>query len=165
MQEGKDENGLYFCLILIAALGYMILFVFAADARNASAYWEERSREQSARIIALEDEKNEQSIRISELERTVRFMESWQYIGEFKITYYWPGEDQYGSITSTGAVAEEGRTAAVDSSIIPYGSEVLIDGHIYIAEDCGAAVKGNVIDIYVNEPKEEMYYTGVYIKR
>ena len=27
----------------------------------------------------------------------------------------------------------EGRTIGVDTSIIPLGSEVLIDGHIYIA--------------------------------
>lgn len=66
-------------------------------------------------------------------------------------------------MTSTGVIAEEGRTIAVDPDVIPYGSEVLIDGHIYIAEDCGSAVKGNVIDIFVEEPRQEMYYTEVYI--
>ena len=90
----------------------------------------------------------------------------WQSIGEFKITYYWPGEDKYGTATSTGATATEGRTVAVDPNIIPYGTEVLIDGHIYVAEDTGSALKGNkIIDIFVNEPKQEMYYANIYIRK
>lgn len=93
----------------------------------------------------------------------VREINMWQYIGEFKITFYWLAEN--GRSTSTGAYATEGRTIAVDPNIIPYGSEVLIDGHVYIAEDCGGAVKGNVIDIFVEEPKQEMYYTNVYIRK
>ena len=45
--------------------------------------------------------------------------------------------------TATGTKATEGRTIAVDPSVIPYGSEVAVfydDGRIcyYIAEDCGA---------------------------
>ena len=67
-------------------------------------------------------------------------------------------------MTSTGVIAKEGRTIAVDPTIIPYGTRVVIDNHEYIAEDCGSAVKGKVIDIYVEEPLEEMYYTEVFIK-
>ena len=89
----------------------------------------------------------------------------WQSIGEFKITYYWPGEDKYGTATSTGATATEGRTIAVDPNVIPYGTEVLINGHVYIAEDCGGAVKGNVIDIFVEDERMEMYYTDVYVRK
>ena len=88
----------------------------------------------------------------------------WISLGEFKITYYWPGEDQWGSITSTGITAKEGRTIAVDPTVIPYGTEVMIDNHIYIAEDCGGAVKGNVIDIFVNEPRMERHFNEVYVK-
>lgn len=66
-------------------------------------------------------------------------------------------------MTSTGVIAQEGRTIAVDPNVIPYGTEVLIDGNVYVAEDCGSAVKGNVIDIFVEEPRQEMYYTEVYI--
>ena len=88
---------------------------------------------------------------------------TWEYIGEFKITYYWLSEN--GRSTSTGAIATEGRTIAVDPSVIPYGTEVLIDGHVYIAEDCGGAVKGNVIDIFVEDERMEMYYTDVYVRK
>lgn len=88
---------------------------------------------------------------------------TWEYIGEFKITFYWLSEN--GRSTSTGAIATEGRTIAVDPNIIPYGTEVLIDGHIYIAEDCGGAVKGNVIDIFVEDEHMNMFYTEVYVKK
>lgn len=54
---------------------------------------------------------------------------------------------------------------AVDPSVIPYGSEVLINGHVYIAEDCGGAVKGNVIDIFVEDEHMDMFYTEVYLKK
>ena len=67
-------------------------------------------------------------------------------------------------MTSTGVTAKEGRTIAVDPTVIPYGTKVMIDGHTYIAEDCGSAVKGKVVDIFVEEPYEEMYYTEVFIK-
>lgn len=51
-------------------------------------------------------------------------------------------------ITATGTKATAGRTIAVDPSAFPYGSEVIINGNTYIAEDCGGAIKGNRIDIY-----------------
>ena len=50
--------------------------------------------------------------------------------------------------TATGTVAKANRTIAVDPSVIPYGTALLIDGITYVAEDCGGAIKGNRIDIY-----------------
>lgn len=61
-------------------------------------------------------------------------------------------------ITSTGAKATAGRTIAVDPSIIPYGTEVIINGHTYVAEDCGGAVKGNDIDIFFNSHEEALQF-------
>ena len=49
--------------------------------------------------------------------------------------------------TSTGTTPTPGRTIAVDPDVIPYGTEVQINGHTYIAEDCGGAIKGNRVDI------------------
>ena len=56
------------------------------------------------------------------------------------------------TITSTGTVPTEGTTIAVDPSVIPYGSKVYIPelDTVYTAEDCGSAIKGNRIDIFMS---------------
>ena len=56
-------------------------------------------------------------------------------------------------ITATGTKPTEGRTIAVDPKIIPYGTKVYIPqfDRVFIAEDCGSAIKGNRIDIYMND--------------
>lgn len=61
-------------------------------------------------------------------------------------------------ITATGTKATAGRTIAVDPSVIPYGTEVIINGHTYVAEDCGGAVKGNCIDIYFDSHAEALEF-------
>ena len=93
---------------------------------------------------------------------------AWMQAGEFRIYHYCPcekctskkpGDRDYG-ITATGAEAAEGRTVAVDPDIIPLGSEVLINGVVYIAEDTG--VKGKAIDIFVGN-HEQALAMGTYV--
>mgnify|MGYP004541210025 CR=1 FL=1 len=97
----------------------------------------------------------------------------FEYLGEFTVTAYCPYEDEYGNATARPYngeyIAVEGITVAVDPEVIPYGSVVIIDGHSYIAHDCGGAVKGKVIDIYFDSV-EAMNAWGkqtkeVYVKR
>ena len=97
----------------------------------------------------------------------------YESLGEFTVTAYCPYEDEYGNATARPYngeyIAVEGITVAVDPEVIPYGSVVIIDGHSYIAHDCGGAVKGKVIDIYF-ETVEAMNAWGkrtkeVYIKK
>lgn len=81
-----------------------------------------------------------------------------RYIGNFKLTAYCPCykcSGGYGSNTATGVRAQEGVTIAVDPRIIPYGTKVYIENVGYrIAQDCGGAIKGKKIDIYVNNDKD-----------
>lgn len=75
-------------------------------------------------------------------------------MGECKITYYcscWECSREYGDITATGTHCEEGRTVAVDPDVIAYGTKLLINGKVYTAEDCGGNVKGDHIDIYLDD--------------
>ena len=57
-------------------------------------------------------------------------------------------------LTASGKEAEAGRTVAVDPRYIPYGTEVVIDGQTYIAEDCGGAIKGDRIDLFFDSHSE-----------
>ena len=92
-------------------------------------------------------------------------------LGVFKITHYCPCSICCGpyanGITSTGVTAVTNHTIAVDPSQIPYGSKVVINGQVYVAEDCGGAIKTNCIDIYVATHAEGeskgVYYTEVYL--
>lgn len=50
-------------------------------------------------------------------------------------------------ITASGAYATAGRTIAAPSTY-DFGTEIEIDGNIYVVEDRGGAIKDNRIDIY-----------------
>ncbi|WP_158661516.1 C40 family peptidase [Blautia marasmi] len=91
-------------------------------------------------------------------------------LGTYKITHYCGGaccNDQWAGVTSTGAPLVEGDTIAVDPTVIPYGTRVIINGHIFTASDCGGAIKGNRIDVFVNDHNRGnnlgVYYTNVYL--
>lgn len=102
-------------------------------------------------------------------EPPVAVEEALKYLGSFIARGYCPCEicsEGWGNSTSTGAVATQGRTIAVDPNVIPYGAKVIIDGHEYVAEDCGSAIKGNCIDIYFDNHTEAdqfgVQYKDVY---
>ena len=115
--------------------------------------------EQSKQMQLLKDEYNSLSNELS-AEKSERTKYQRLY-DEVSIR----NEQLEAELTSTGAIAEEGRTIAVDPSIIPYGSIVLINGNEYVAQDCGGAIKGNKIDIFVDSPKMQKYTVEIYIKR
>lgn len=85
-----------------------------------------------------------------------------ELIGTFTATAYCPCEEccgiwsaehpsrdkDYVQRTSSGTIPEEGRTISADWGVLPKGSEVVINGHPYIVEDTGGAIKGNRIDVY-----------------
>ena len=81
-------------------------------------------------------------------------------LGQFKITAYcncskccgkWAGGP-----TASGTMPQAGRTIAVDPKVIPLGTKVIIDGHTYVAEDTGSAIKGKKIDMYFSSHSEAM---------
>ena len=92
----------------------------------------------------------------------------YSIIKTFTITAYCPCRKCCGKwadgITSTGTTAKEGRTIAVDPDVISYGTEVIIDGETYVAEDCGYGINGNRIDIYFNSHEDALEW-GVKKKK
>lgn len=79
-------------------------------------------------------------------------LSGYQYIGECTITAYCPCEACCGQwadgLTATGIPATPG-IVAVDPSVVPIGSTVIIDGQRYLAADTG--VTGHSVDIFVED--------------
>ena len=79
------------------------------------------------------------------------YSENLTYLGEFTATAYCAcpiccGEYSSG-YTASGTLAEEGRTIACNS--LPFGTQVMIDGQIFIVEDTGWSPYGeNWLDIF-----------------
>ena len=83
----------------------------------------------------------------------------YKSLGEFVISHYCSCEtccNKSDGITASGTKAASGRTIAVDPEVIPYGTTVIIDGHAYVAEDCGGAIKGRRIDIFMGSHQEAL---------
>lgn len=98
-----------------------------------------------------------------------------KYIGKFLITYYdlsyescgkYPSDPAYRH-TYSGAMATPNITCAVDKSVISLGSYLYIDGiGCRIAQDIGGCVKGNHIDVFINDFSYDKYtthYTDIYL--
>ena len=60
--------------------------------------------------------------------------------------------------TASGAIAQAGRTIAVDTSVFPFGTVLTINGVEYVAEDRGGAIKGNRIDVYFDDHDEALRF-------
>ena len=66
-------------------------------------------------------------------------------------TAYYFGKNAHGA---TGGHCHYG-TCAVDPRVIPYGTKLYVEGYgTAVANDCGGAVKGHIIDLYMRSTKE-----------
>ena len=83
--------------------------------------------------------------------------------GMFEITGYCScelctGENHF---TKSGTAPRPDYTVAADPDVFPLGSRIRIGEIIYLVEDTGASIKGNVVDIYY-ETHEEAVANGRY---
>lgn len=89
-------------------------------------------------------------------------------LGEFTLTAYcscerccgeWANNRPDGIVYgSCGKELTSGYSIAVDPTVIPYGTVVIIDGHEYEAMDCGGAIKGNRIDVFFDSHDEALKF-------
>ena len=103
-------------------------------------------------------EKSEKSINKFKKEIEHLKAERWLYKGDFSVTGYcncpkccgkWAGGP-----TKSGKIPNEGTTVAVDPTLIPLGTELVVGKKVFKAEDTGSAIKGKKIDIYFNNHKD-----------
>lgn len=83
-------------------------------------------------------------------------------LGVFSLTFYTPYEDEWGYTTATGVRSQHLKTCAVDPKVIPYGSVIRIVGDNnmvleLLACDCGGAIRGNKIDIFMDCSQKDGY--------
>ena len=97
---------------------------------------------------------------------------NFKYLGSFNATAYCGCAACCGSAgghTASGTVPTAGRTIATDPSVIPLGSKVKIDGHVYTAEDTGGAIGGKRVDIFFSSHSAALQFgrrsVEVYIQK
>lgn len=104
------------------------------------------------------------------------------YLGNFILTAYCSCElccgeyaynrpvDEYGNqivYGASGTILTAGVSIAVDPSVIPYGSEVVFNDNVWVAQDTGGGIVGNHIDVYFDNHEEAcnfgLQYADVYL--
>ncbi|MBR1673998.1 MAG: 3D domain-containing protein [Eubacterium sp.] len=133
-----------------------------ADAEaKARAEAEERAKQQTE--VEKDDSKAEVKAEDTTTETVAVESDepSGTYLGEFVATAYCACVYCCGKtdgITASGTQCTAGRTIAADTSIFPFGTELVIDGHTYVVEDVGGAIGGHRIDIYFDSHQEALNY-------
>ena len=83
------------------------------------------------------------------------------FIGEHTIIFY----SATGNRTASGKYPKANYTVAVDKKLIPFDTELYIEGIGYVtAHDTGAKIKGKRLDVFVNS-KDEAIKKGVQKKK
>lgn len=94
-------------------------------------------------------------------------MNGYECIGTYLTTGYCPCAACCGKtngVTASGVVAKANHTIAADTSVLGFGTQVVINGQVYTVEDRGGAIRGNRIDIYFSSHQEALNYGKKYVK-
>ncbi len=93
-----------------------------------------------------------------------------EYVGKFYLTMYAATAEQCGNslgITASGRKVTEDptcHTVAVDPSVIPLGTYLIIEGYpgiVFRADDTGSAINGYDIDIFTTSESESKTFNNV----
>lgn len=176
MNKTKLRKFISIALIVSICVNVGVISIFD---RRINDLTEEYSSKENDLRVALEDlevetnRSNELSKSLDEANKelekvnmTIKDLKNDEYklvyMGDFKITYYcteaWDHICGNGDgLTATGTQITPGRTVAVDPTVIPYGTQLYIEGIGWrTAEDCGGGVKGAHIDVAVETHDQAM---------
>ena len=123
--------------------------------------WQTRAIEAEENVSRLQDETDRLTATLEAEEQL-----SLTYAGAFSCTAYCSEEYAHicgegHGITSSGAKVQPGVTVAADTSILPYGTVIYIEGvGLRVVQDTGSAVVGNKLDVAVNTHAEALSWSG-----
>ena len=144
-------------VITVASIGVMNAFTYCYDLKKQNELLIEENQNLHIEVANMLNELETVNGQNETLEMELEELKKWTSLGEFRITHYCPCyecSEGWGSQTASGVKAKANRTIAVDPDVIPLGSEVKINGKVYIAEDVGGYIYNNRIDIYVDNHQE-----------
>ena len=170
--------------LLLTFIIFTILFAMAITIYTFKSNGELKACEYENTTAALETSKTEPMKNLLEpAEKTVdsvgdkitptEISVKHDSLGEFRITAYCACDicceeyaynrpiDKNGKPIVYGASGEplrQGVSVAADTSILPFGTEILIDGHKYVVQDIGGAIQGNRIDIYYENHSDALAF-------
>lgn len=89
---------------------------------------------------------------------------TYEYIGDYELTAYCPCSICCGSYsnvenprTASGVTPTAGHTIAAPSSM-PFGTQLNINGVMFVVEDRGGAINGNRLDVFFNTHEEAVAF-------
>lgn len=154
-------------LIVIMIIGFMCCEHDSKRVIKNNNERTERIKEEDKITIEIESDKE------SDANRAVKPVS----LGNFRLTAYcscslccgeWANNrplDENGNKIVYGSIGErlkEGYSVAVDPTIIPYQSKVIINDNVYEAQDCGGAIKENRIDVYFENHDDALEFGVQY---
>lgn len=162
MRELKYSKNILMIMFLLLMIAILALWQVNIEADR----YAEAVEFQKKYISNLELEKLQFKTETDKLEADKKDVEIGQAIKYMKVeaTAYCPCSICCGKYadgyTATGIKAVEGRTCAVDPNVIPLGSRIWIPSLnlTLVAEDTGAVIKGNIIDIYMDKHQEALNF-------
>ena len=154
-------------ILIISVIGwlFMVVSVLTGMTAKADSAPQDDGRLPGDDVPATErcymtDEEIQEDFENYYIEKSL--LEKANKIEDVKVSHYCCcvkccGKDD--GITYSGVKATPGVTVAVDTSIIPLGSDVLVDYgdgviNYYRADDTGSAIKGNKLDLCVSSHQE-----------
>ena len=163
----KNNKKLYIGWAVLFAI-YLLCTVIASKFTNMSMDLAATQQELEATQKSLYEQIDlnaELSIKYEELDEMSKLKEQgyeFAYMGDFKISHYCDERTAHicgggNGITASGKPTEVGWTVAADTSVLPMGTIIYVEGYGF-REVCdrGGAVKDKKIDILVTTHDEAM---------
>lgn len=138
--------------------------------KNSKKNTDEKINSNTEQKIVLSSNKKKKTTKKAAKKKNTKKKSNLKNIGTYKITGYCGCSSCCGKsdgVTASGTRATAGRTIAADTTDLPFGTKVVIDGHTYTVEDVGGAIKGNHIDVYFSSHSKALQwgvrYCDVYV--